>query len=227
MGHGDGSGKPVVVSVSDAPDTRLFIELSSYGSDLTEARHALELAVQAREDGSPLTDPSALLIGFAVGAYCRTILHSSVRRPLTDHVELSAELEGVHEQVRTFRNSTIAHSQSELSVTYPVGVLDPVSLELLYVAGMTMTGTLPLHVVHQFRMLIDAMVEELDAVIEPVRARLESELRQADPHELLARSRPEVQAKFPEEFNPMTRRPPYPRGQTLYWDQPADGVGGD
>ena len=214
----------MVVSVADSPDTRLFIELSSHGSDLTEARHALDLAVQGRQDdGSPLADASAYLIGFAVVAYCRTILHSNVRQPLTAHVDVPAELEGVHEQVRTFRNATIAHSQSELSVTYPVGVLDPVSLELSYVSGVTVTGPLPLYVVHQFRMLLDAMLEELDAVIEPVRARLESELRQADPHGLIARSRPEVQAKFPEKFNPRTRRPPYPTGHTLYWDQPADG----
>lgn len=90
----------------------------------------------------------------------------SVRRPLTDHVCVRTELEGVHEQVRTFRNATIAHSQSELSVTYPIGVLEPAFLELSHVSGVPMTGTLPPHVVHQFRMmLIDAVVDELDAVI--------------------------------------------------------------
>jgi len=52
MGHSDGSRAPVVVTVADSPDTRLFIELSSCGSDLTEARHALDLAVQGRQDGS-------------------------------------------------------------------------------------------------------------------------------------------------------------------------------
>ena len=120
MEHSDGRGASLVVAVPDSPDTRLFIELSSYGSDLTEASHALDLATRGLEDGSPLADAVAYLIGFAVVAYCRTILPSNVRRPLTEHVRVPTELAQVHEQVRTFRNATIAHSQSELSVTYPL-----------------------------------------------------------------------------------------------------------
>lgn len=45
MDHGHESGVPLLVSVADSPDTRLFIELSGYGSDLTEASHALDLAI--------------------------------------------------------------------------------------------------------------------------------------------------------------------------------------
>lgn len=223
MDQGAGAETPLMVPVADSPDTRLFIELSSYGADLTEALHALDLAVQSREDGPPLADASTYLIGYAVVAYCRATSQSDVRPPLTHHVDIPAEFRSLHEKVRAFRNATIAHSQSELSVTYAVGVLDADSLELRHVSGMTMTGTLPLHVVHQFRLLIDALVDGLDAVLDPVRARLESELRQVDPHELLARPRPEVLAQFPEEFDPKTSRPTYPKGQTLYWDHPAVG----
>jgi len=110
---------PLVVTVGDSPDARLFVELSSYGSDLTEAQHALDLAIRGKEEGPPMIDASAYLIGFAVVAYCRAILHSNVRGPLTDHIEVPTELMEIHHQVKTFRNATIAHSQSELSVTYP------------------------------------------------------------------------------------------------------------
>lgn len=65
---------PLVVTVRDPADTRLFIELSSYGSDLSEARHALDLAIQGDEEGYPYADARAYLIGFVVVAYCRTIL---------------------------------------------------------------------------------------------------------------------------------------------------------
>ncbi len=223
MDQGSGSGASLIVPVADSPDAQLFIELSSYGADPTEARDALDLAVHSREDDSPLAEASTYLIGYAVVAYCRALSQSKVRPSLTHQVDVPAELERVHEQVRTFRNATIAHSQSELSATYAVGLLDPVSRELSHVSGMTMTGTLPLHVVRQFRILIDAMEDELDAVLDPVRVRLESELRQADPDELLARPRPKVLAEFPEDFDPKTKRPPYPSGQTLYWDHPAGG----
>src|SRR5665647_2700324 len=88
-----------------------------------------------------MIDASAYLIGFAVVAYCRAILHSNVRGRLTDHIEVPAELMEIHNQVKTFRNATIAHSQSELSVTYPVGVLDAQTLEVRFVAGATVIST--------------------------------------------------------------------------------------
>lgn len=110
-----------MVTVRDPADTRLFIELSSYGSDLSEARHALDLAIQGDEEGYPYADARAYLIGFVVVAYCRTILRSNVRGRITDHIDIPAELIGIHEQVKTFRNATIAHSQSELSVTSLLG----------------------------------------------------------------------------------------------------------
>ena len=59
--------------VPNSVDARLFVELSSYGTDLTEARHALKLAVEGVE-GSPLRVAAAYLIGFATVAYCRTSL---------------------------------------------------------------------------------------------------------------------------------------------------------
>ncbi|EWS99768.1 hypothetical protein N865_20855 [Intrasporangium oryzae NRRL B-24470] len=220
MDHSDGPAASLVLGVADSADTRLFIELSSYGSDLKEASHALDLAMQGLQGGSPLADASVYLIGFAVIAYCRTFLHSNVRRPLTEHVRVPPELEQVHEQVRTFRNATIAHSQSELSVTYPLGFLDPATLELAHLSGVTISSTLPEHVMDRFRRLVDVMTEQLDVVIEPVRARLEYRLRKTDPHLLLAGPRPELPAKFAEDFNPRSKRAPYPTGQTLYWNHP-------
>lgn len=39
-----------VVAVPDSEDARLFVELSSYGADLAEASHALDLAIESRGD---------------------------------------------------------------------------------------------------------------------------------------------------------------------------------
>lgn len=215
---------PLVVTVGDSPDARLFVELSSYGSDLTEAQHALDLAIRGKEEGPPMIDASAYLIGFAVVAYCRAILHSNVRGRLTDHIEVPAELMEIHNQVKTFRNATIAHSQSELSVTYPVGVLDAQTLEVRFVAGVTVMSSFPWLVVREFRTLVAAMEELLDEAIQPVRARLERQLRRMDPRILAARAKPKVLEKFAGDFNPRTRRPPYPTSHTVYWEPDEPGA---
>ncbi len=220
MERSDGDRTFVMVSVRDCEDTRLFIELASYGSDLAEAGHALDLAIQGDDqEGSDFAEARAYLIGFAVVAYCRTILHSKVRRPLTDHVDVPAELQETHQQVKSFRNATIAHSQSELTVTYPVGVLDSATLDLVYVAGATVISTLPRAVVQRFQTLLEAMDDLVDAALEPVRARLEATMRQVDPRALLADPRPTVLEKFEDEFNPRTTRRPYPTSHTIYWQQ--------
>lgn len=221
MNDGDGRRNPLMVPVRDSPDARLFIELSSYGADLTEARHALDLAAQSTEEGSPLADARAYLVGFAVVAYCRTILHSNVRGLLTDHVTVPSGLIAVHDQMRAFRNATIAHSQSELAVTYPVGVLEADTREVQFVAAATIVSSLPLPLVERLRNLVVAMEQLLDAAIQPVRERLEEGLRAMDPRELAAGKQPKVLEKLAAEFEPRTKRPPYPTSHTIYWEPGA------
>lgn len=214
----DDKKAPLVVSVGDSHDARLFIELSSHASDLAEARGALEMSIEAREPDSPLWDAAAYLIGFSVVAYCRCFGLSDVRKPITEHIEIPQDLLRTHEQVRTFRNATIAHSQSDLAVTYPVALLEPTTLELRYVSGTTISTTLPSSVANEFRDLIDALQELLDEAIDPIRARLEAGLRNADRDELLSASRPDVVEKLARDFNPRTKRKLYPDGHTVYWD---------
>lgn len=212
----------VVVPVGDSAERRLFIELSSYGSDLAEARNALDLAIQGLEDGSVLADASRHLVGLAVIAYCRTVLHSNVRGLLTDHVAVPEELVDVHDQVKTYRNATVAHSQSELAVTYAVGVLDSRTLAVRDVAGLTVVVPPPAPVVLKFGGLIEEMERRLDEVLEPIRASLMNALTRTAPSQLRAAARPEIQEKWAHEFNPRTKRAPYPTGHTVYWTPIAD-----
>ena len=210
-----------MIPVGDSPESRLFIELSSYGSDLAEARDALDLAIRGSEQGSALADASRYLVGLAVVAYCRTILHSNVRGPLTDHVGIPDELVDVHDRVKTYRNATVAHSQSELAVTYAVGILDSDTLRVRDVAGPTVIVPLPNRVVHEFQTLIDVMERRLDEVIEPVRASLMMTLAGMDRSQVEAAVRPDIQEKWAHEFNPKTKRSRYPTGHTVYWDLAA------
>ena len=119
----DETFRRLVVAVDDSPAARLFIELSSHAADLVEAREALEWALRVDPDPALPGDIKPFLIGFAAVSYCRCVLASTVRKPVTDHVDIPTDMETTHQTIKDFRNQTIAHSQSELKVTYPVGVL--------------------------------------------------------------------------------------------------------
>ena len=205
------------VMIPDSPDARLFVELSSYGVDLSEARHALELASEAGEE-SPLRDAAAYLIGFASLAYCRTFFDSKVRKPLTKHILIPAEFQDLHWLVGAFRNTTIAHSQSELYTTFPVGILDAGTLRVRDVTAATYSQTLPPPMVSRFLELVEAVDDLLVEAIEPVRQRLIEELGGSDRAAMVARGvRPIVIDASDADFDPRTKRLPYPTSNKLHW----------
>jgi hypothetical protein len=204
--------QPLIVKVPDSDDARLFIELSSYASDLTEALSALDMALDSDGDARPF------LIGFAVVAYWRCFGLSKVRVRLDEHVEIPERMLKTHQLVKVFRDATIAHSQSELAVTHPVAVLDSHTLEVKDVSALTVISTLPSSVARDFKSLIEAVQELLDEAIEPIRGRLESDLRRADRTQLLADATLATIDRLAADFDPNTRRAKYPAAQTFYWD---------
>ena len=207
-----------VVTVPDSADARLFVELSSYGADLAEARHALDFAIQSRGEGSQFEDPANYLIAFAVVAYCRTFFHSNVRRPLTDHIQIPDKLIDIYKMVGAFRNTTIAHSQSKLATTFPVGVLDAGTLRVRNVTAVTVSQTLPPRLVDCFRELMEAVDDLLFEVIEPVRQRLVDTLRGSDLATMVNLSgQLRIVEAMDADFSPRTRRRPYPTAHTVYW----------
>lgn len=210
----------LMAMVEDTPDARLFIELSSYGADLAEAVRALDLAIQGDDQDSPFADAQQFLIEFAVVAYCRCFMPSTVREKLTHHVGVPLEFAKTHDLVVTFRNRTIAHSQSDLAVTYPVGVLESATLVVRDVMAVTVVSPLPPLVVRQFRTLATTMEALLDVVLFPIRERLKDNLRATDRTDLVDLPRPIE--KLAEEFNPKSTRHSYPTSHTLYWDVSDD-----
>ena len=208
---------PLIIVVADSPDARLFVELSSHAADLTEASGALDSALRAKQDES-LADVKPYLIAFAAVAYCRCFLHSNVRTPLGDHIDIPPGMVDTHESIKAFRNQTIAHSQSELTVTYPLGFLDAKTKELQYVSAVTVASTLPDSIAEDFARLIEAVLDLLDEVLDPVRRGLEQRLRTADPETLVAAA-PRGIDKMASDFQPRSKRARYPTRHTLYWDR--------
>lgn len=94
------------------------MDLTSHAGDLSEAEHTLTHAFTVGES-SPLWVP---LTSHAVTAYIRPIILSKVRARLDKMPGIQAlplSLQSVHDLVRKYRNTTIAHSQSDL--TMPLG----------------------------------------------------------------------------------------------------------
>ncbi|BCW72421.1 hypothetical protein [Arthrobacter sp. NicSoilB8] len=117
------------------------------------------------------------MIAFAVVAHCRTHFHSNVRKPLTDHSAIPDELCDIHRLVGAFRNTTTAHSESNLATTFPVGFLDAATLR---VPDVTAVQTLPPPLVERFRELVETVDGPHFQVTEPVRHRLVEQLRQSN-----------------------------------------------
>lgn len=204
--------------LDDSADARRFVELSSHAADLVEARDALELALRSMADpDSPLKDVERSLVANAAMAYCRTFFDSKVREKMTALVKIPEEHCAAHELVAAYRNRTIAHSQSDLSVTYAVGVLDADSLDPLFVAGLSVVSPMPPEQVRSFLDLVEAVLERLDDVIDPVRERLAAELAGSDRVAMLARGRALAgRPLWAADFEARTSRLGYPTSHPVY-----------
>lgn len=209
--------------VPDSADARLFVELSGYANaDLSPALRALESAVRLENEGDPDTH-ARYLIEFAVVSYCRAFSESKARKRLVEHLDVPFEFQQVHEEVTSFRNTTVAHSQCELSTTWPVFVIDQRGEPYIRdVQAANVSQTLPLTHVKALVTLIKALVDEIDAHLAPVRERLLAVAR-ALPVPGPSPTMPGIHKQLDDAFDPRTRRAPYPLTQTLYRHvEPAD-----
>ncbi|WP_165391210.1 hypothetical protein [Agromyces ramosus] len=205
--------------VPDSPETRLFVELSHFaGGDLSPAATALGLATEFYEREE--ADTAGFLVDSAVVAYCRAFVTSSVRgtRSLESHIATPAEFTALHQTIRTYRNTTVAHSQSELSMTWPLVVIDRSQGGKPTVWGPTLGQPLPWTIVEDFRRLVDRLLDLLHEMIEDLRVRLEADIRLMSGRTQIPAEAPFV-AALDRDFTARTQRQPYPLRQTLYWSR--------
>lgn len=71
---------------------------------------------------------------------------------------------------------------------------------------------------------VDGVEERLDDTMQPVRARLEVDLRRVAPEALAATPKPQAINKLAKYFNAKTRRRPYPSSFTFHLDALALGA---
>lgn len=203
-----------VAVLPDMDDTRLLVDLTSHASDLSEASHTLAQALEAGED-SPLWVP---LTSHAVTAYIRPFILSKVRARLDEMPGIPAvpaAFVPLHNLVRKYRNTTVAHSQSDLVLPLPVVVLDAAG-RVVNVIGISLIQPMPRVIAEQFHSLISAMEDIVEQATEPVRDRLQFWSKRESPEDISRWELPELTHAVDADFTAGRKRSRSPR-YTGYW----------
>lgn len=197
----------------DSPDSRALVELSSHLNDLSDAEHALSAALEVADD-DPLWP---VLTGYAMTAYMRAFLHSQVRRPLLELLEIPPEHLSLHETVHKFRNTTIAHSQSELVMVLPLAVLNEAGT-IRAVTDMVISQHLPRRTAEAFAVMIADVQGVVEHAAQSLRERLRRTYADTDAATIASWPDPEIRHDLDEAFTAATKRRHAP-AFTLYWRQ--------
>lgn len=222
-GGSDGSSAPEsqLVVIPDSPDTRLLVELTSHANDLSEAAHSLGKALDSGE-GSDVWEP---LTSHAVTAYIRPFIHSNARARLDHMAEfpgIPAELLATHDMIRKYRNTTVAHSQSDLVMPLPVALLSGVD-QVVHVWGMTVVHPMPGAIAVRFADLLTTMESIVDTAMQPVTERLRAWVQTESPATVRQWQGPEVTHSTDDAFNGSRRRSRTPRFTTYMRTEQIQG----
>ncbi|MDZ8172420.1 hypothetical protein [Microbacterium xanthum] len=201
-----------VAMLPDTPDSRLLAELSSYSGDLSKASDAIDQALEAGHD-SPLWQP---LTSYAVIAYMRAFAHSNVRSGLLAHVPIPDDLVDTHDMIRGYRNTTIAHSQSELSMSLPLATLTPEG-SVNKVIPITIRHNLPQTTARRVAEAIDRMSDLVSEMIQPLAERMTVAYKDASPDAVAGWPVPDLDHEHADRFTAQSRRRRQPRF-VAYWD---------
>ncbi|MET1082846.1 MAG: hypothetical protein ABWY12_07310 [Burkholderiales bacterium] len=197
----------------DSPDSRALVELSSHLNDLSDAEHALSAALEVADD-DPLWP---VLTGYATTAYMRAFLPSQVRRRLLELVQIPPEHLSLHETIHKFRNTTIAHSQSELVMILPLAVLNE-SGTIRAVTDMVVSQHLPRRTAEAFALLIADVLDLVEHAAQSLRERLRTRYADVDAATIASWPDPEIRHDLDDAFTAATKRRHAP-AFTMYWRQ--------
>lgn len=209
-----GTPRPPVAFLPDTADTRLLVELTSHANDLSEAAHALGCALASGE-GSELWMP---LTSHAVTAYIRPFIDSNVR-PRLDKMSVVPAIpdnfQAVHDVIRNYRNTTVAHSQSALVMPLPVAVLDNRG-KGVDVVGVSLTHQMPLALAERFSDLIRTVGDIVEEATQPLLDRLRTWLTAQDAAAIGSWQLPVINEALDADFTSAHRRKRTPQF-TMYW----------
>lgn len=124
-------------------------------------------------------------------------------------------LKTVHDVIRQYRNTTIAHSQSDLTMPPPVALLDNAG-QPVNVPGVSMTNPMPMAIAERFADLIGAMEDVVEQATQPVLGRLRNWLKDESPVTINGWAQPDFVDATDLDFSAARKRKQAPRF-TVYW----------
>lgn len=207
------------VIVPDSPEVRRLAALGSLNADLIEAALALDLASKyAEADNDHDRALYRQLVALAVVVYGRAQTKSGARKALWSYVTVPSNLVPTHDQVMKFRNRTIAHSESESESTYVMADLtsDVGSITVDRALVVTTASPSPRAFAHRFQALVAELQVLLKAEIEVARAAVIASIDTQQSGDLWREGRqPQLMPRLISEWDPDTRRPPYPTSHEI------------
>lgn len=201
------------VVVPDSEEARHLAVLASYSADLSEAATALEIGTTLLEANNDRDRAICRLANQqGVLAYWRCFAQSSVRPPITEFVTVPAHLAGLHLQAKHLRNRTIAHSESELQLTYvTVRLTRDVETTADKVFGVTIGNPAPQSFNEGLAVLVAALGDEMKPVIDAARAAVQVVMNAADLDDLWETGKPlQMTPGRISDWTPDSRRSAYP-----------------
>lgn len=209
---------PIIAMIPDSPDARLLVELSSYADDLSDAGNAMDLAIDAGSQ-SPLWSP---LTSYAVVAYMRAFGPSNVRSGLLHHISIPEAIADTHRMIHVYRNTTVAHSQSQLSMSLPIALLSD-DQRVEKVMPFAVRHDLPPSVATRIAQAIDVVSALVETLIKPLVDRLADEHAQTSPATIASWPIPDFNHGDAGQFTGDSRRRHSPRF-TFYWDYEPEAI---
>jgi hypothetical protein len=198
----------VQTMVPDSPPVRRFIAAASHMHDLREAKQAIQSAALAED-----SKVARYLRIYAVVAYGRTY-GSRARPDLSTYVAMSDADAALTARLKVLRNKAAAHSENDMTVTFPVMDLeraDEATVTVERILAVTLGSPIPAPFVIAFGEMLDRLIEQLTDALEPMKAMIAAELTQ---EQLVSVHRsPERVQLVParvDEWEPTDRRPDYP-----------------
>lgn len=143
----------------------------------------------------------------------RPFIHSNVRRRLDEMLDAPAvppSMKWLHEVIRQYRNTTIAHSQSNLALPFPVVLLDDAG-KPTKVAPVSLINQMPMAIAERFADLVAAMEDAVDHATQPVLDRLHAWARNRTAEEVITWDPPEIGHEAALNFSARERRTRVPR----------------
>lgn len=115
------------------------------------------------------------------------------------------EFAASHEKIRVYRNTTVAHSQSELVRPAPIAYLDQAG-RIRRVGDAVISQHLPRQIARLFAGLIGLVQYTVEECADDIRARLEGRYAEAEPHVIASWPTSVFEAQPARDFSADSRR---------------------